>query len=87
MSKETFYKWQQTYEREQQSLAWLRADMDNKGKSLVSMFWCVVCRKYETKIYGLKNFARAWISDSSNHKTSNIIDHKSAMMFFVGIRP
>ena len=41
VSKETFYKWQQTYEREYQSLVWLRADMDDKDKSLVSML-CVL---------------------------------------------
>ena len=68
-------------------MAWLRADTDDQDKSLVSTLWCVVCRKYETKICGHKNFSRAWIDGSSNHKTSNITDHatsephKSAMMY------
>ena len=88
VSKETFYKWQRTYEREHQSLAWLRADMDAQDKSLVSMLWCVVCRQYQTRICRFKNFSRAWINGSSNHKTSNITDHvnsdphKAAMMYF-----
>lgn len=86
VSKETFQKWQRTYEKEHQSMAWLRADMDEQDKSIVSKLWCVVCRKYETSICGLKNFSMAWIDGSSNHKTSNITDHansdqhKSAMM-------
>ena len=43
VSKETFYKWQQTYEREHQSLTWLCVNMDDKDKSLMSMLWSVVC--------------------------------------------
>ena len=88
VSKETFHKWQRTYEREHQSMVWLRAEMDDQDKSLVSALWCVVCRKHETRICGPKNFSRAWIDGSSNHKTSNITDHanseqhKSAMMYF-----
>ena len=82
VSKETFNKWQRTYE------AWLRCDIDAHQKTLVSTLWCVVCRKYELKISGHKNFSKAWIGASTNHKTSNITDHatsdqhKSAMMHF-----
>jgi len=38
VSKETFHKWQWTYKREHQSMtmAWLRAEMDDQDKSLVS---------------------------------------------------
>ena len=88
VSKETFHKWQRTYEREHQSLTWLRAEMDDQDKSLVSTLWCAVCGQYETRICGLKNVSRAWISGSSNHKTSNITDdansepHKAAMMCY-----
>ena len=69
-------------------MAWLRADMDDQDKSLVSMLWCVVCQQYQTRICGFKNFSRTWIDGSSNHKTSNITDHansnphKAAMMYF-----
>lgn len=84
--KETFLKWQRAYEKDHQSMAWLRADMDTQDKSLVSTLWCVVCRRYESQLNGNKNFSKAWIDGSSNHKTSNITDHaatdqhKSAMM-------
>jgi len=44
VSKEAFHKWQWTYKREHQSMAWLRAEMDDQDKSLVSMLWCV-CQK------------------------------------------
>ena len=69
-------------------MAWLRTEMEALDKSLVSTLWCVVCRKYETRICGLKNFSRAWIDGSVNHKTSNVTDHanseqhKSAMTCF-----
>ena len=62
--------------------------MDDHDKSLVSTLWCVVCRQYKTRICRLKNFSRAWIDGSSNHKMSNITDHassephKAAMMHF-----
>lgn len=88
VSKDTFQKWQRTYEKEHQSLTWLCAEMDGKDKFLVSTLWCAVCRQYETRICGHKNFSRAWIDGSSNHKTSNISDHtnseshKAAMMYF-----
>ena len=83
---DTFLKWQCAYEKDHQSMVWLRAEMDAQDKSLVSTLWCVVCRKYESQICGQKNFSRAWIDGSTNHKTSNITDHstseqhKSAMM-------
>ena len=35
--------------------------------------WCHACRVYESKICGIKNFSRAWILGSTNHKTSNIM--------------
>ena len=41
VSKKTFHKWQWTYEREHQSVVWLRAEMDDQDKSLVSTLWCV----------------------------------------------
>jgi len=69
------HKWQRTYEREHQSMVWLHAELDDQDKSLASTLWCVVCRQYETRMCGPKNFSRAWIDGSSNHKMSNITDH------------
>ena len=57
MSKEAFYKGQRTSEREHQSVVWLHAGMDDQDKSII--IWCVVCRKYETRMCGL-NFWKAW---------------------------
>ena len=80
----------QSYKREHQSMTMacrLRAEMDNQGKSLVSTLWCVVCRQYETRICGPKNFSRARTNSSSNHITSNVTDHannephKAAIMY------
>ena len=61
VSKETFHKWQWTYEREHQSMAWLCAEMD-QDESLVSMLWCIVFRQYKTRICGLKNLSVQCIS-------------------------
>ena len=52
----------------------------------MSKLWCAVCHKYKANITRHKNFSRAWIDGSDNHKTSNILGHstnerhKSAMM-------
>jgi len=79
-----FDKWQWTYKREHQSMTMacrlLCAEkiMDDQGKSLVFTLWCVVCRQYETRICGPKNFFRARTNSSSNHKTSNISDHANS---------
>ena len=70
------------------SVAWLRAEIDDQDKSLVSTLQCIVCRQYETRMCGPKNFSRARTNSSSNHKKSNITDntnsepHKAAMMYF-----
>jgi len=52
--------------------------MDDEDGSVVSTLWCVVCRKYEPRICWQKNFSRAWIEGSTNHKTSNITDHANS---------
>ena len=41
-SKETFDKWQPLYEREDQSMMWLRCDVIKLNKTLVSTLWCEV---------------------------------------------
>ena len=77
VTKETFDKWQRLYERDHQSITWLRCDVDQE-KTLVAKLWCNVCRKYESNIRGLKNFSRAWLEGSGNHKTSSIVDHATS---------
>ena len=42
------------------------------------MLWCEARRKHEDGITGMKNFSKAWITGSSNQKTSNIVDHATS---------
>ena len=35
-------------------MTWLRCDIDQQKKSLVSTLWCDVCRRYEQRICGLR---------------------------------
>ena len=74
----TFKKWQTQLKREHQTLSWLRCDLDATNKELVSVLWCDACRKHERSITGMKNFSRAWLEGSTNHKTSNIVDHANS---------
>ena len=66
---------QTSYEKEYQSLSWLRCSTDEQDPSLVDTLSCAVCTRFEANIRGLKNFSGAWISGSNNHRTSNIVDH------------
>ena len=74
----TFEKWRSLYERKYQSMMWLRHTSDRSKRSLVDTIWCRACRQYKDKIIGMKNFSRVWINGSSNHKTSNIVDHATS---------
>lgn len=78
VTKDTFQKWQGNYERDYQSMVWLCAELDSQDKSLVSTLSCAVCQKHVSRICGIKNFSRAWIDGSTNHKTSNITDHANS---------
>ena len=71
----TFRKWQTNYEQEHQALSWLCCDVDEGDKSLVGLLWCSVCRRFEERIRGVKNFSNVWITGSTNHKSSNVLDH------------
>ena len=75
VSINTFNSWKTQYERDYQTLSWLRCDVSTQDKMVVEMLWCDSCRKYEDAIRGMKNFSNAWITGSSNQKTSSIIDH------------
>ena len=70
----TFNKWQSLYNREHDSLLWLRCDKDREDRTIVSTLWCDVCKKYESSITGLKNFSRVWIDGSLNHRVSNVLE-------------
>ena len=74
----TFEKWLKELDKEHSTLHWLQCDRDRADRSLLSTLWCKVCREYESKIVGMRNFSSAWISGSSNHRTSNIVDHANS---------
>jgi len=71
----TFEKWQREFEREYQSLLWLWCDKDEANRSLVATLYCEVCRQFKDCIQGMRNFSPAWLTGSTNHRTSNILDH------------
>ena len=71
----TFEKWQRELDKEHNMLPWHCCEQDRREQSLVSTLHCKVCREYDDKIIGFRNFSNAWINGSSNQKTSNIVDH------------
>ena len=77
VTKSTFDKWQQEYERDHQTLSWLRCDLE-RDKRHVATLYCAVCKKYEDRLQSLKSFSRAWITGSTNHKVSNVLDHAAS---------
>ena len=72
----TFNKWQVQFDRDYNSLCWLRCETNDNA--LVEKLWCHACRKYESYITGMKNFSSAWIKGSTNQKTSNVMDHATS---------
>ena len=74
----TFNKWRSDFEREYQTLAWLRHDVDRQDRALVDVLWCEACRSQEAGIAGMKHFSRVWITGSTNHRTSSVVDHATS---------
>ena len=75
----TVEKWKKTYDKELQTSLWLayeRAEDRNQVRSLV----CSICRKFESKLRGIKHFSRAFVDGSTNLKTSSFKDHASSTM-------
>ena len=81
VSVATFKKWQTNYEQEYQSLTWLCCDVDERDRSLVGLLWCAVCRRFEERIRGVNNFSNVWVTGSTNHKSSNVLDHGRNLIF------
>ena len=44
-------------------------NIDTVSKELVDVLWYDACRKHKCSITRVKNFSRAWLEGSSNHKT------------------
>ena len=58
VSVATFEKWQRNFDREQQTLAWLRCDVDQKDRGLVALLWCSACRQLKCNICSMKTTLR-----------------------------
>ena len=78
VSLSTFIKWQAQLERELQTMTWLRCDTDTSNPAVVDTLWCHACRTKEAKIIGMNNYSGVWISGSTNHKNSCVIDHANS---------
>ena len=75
VSISTFEKWQRNYDREHQTLTWLKCDRDERCRDRVRSLWCSVCKEYQQRISSMKNYSDAWITGSQNQRTSNLLDH------------
>ena len=85
VSINTFKHLQTQYEREYQSLSWLRCQVDETDSSLVKSLTCALCTKYESAICGLKNFSNAWIIGLKNQRCSNVLDHAKSKQDIVAM--
>ena len=65
-------KWETQYDREYQSLTWLKYDGDDQDKTLVKVLPCSACTKFDSSISRTKNYSSVWIVGSTNHRASNI---------------
>ena len=50
VSLQCFKKWQSFYDKEYQTLSWLKCDVDQDDKTSVHLLWCAVCRQFEDYI-------------------------------------
>ena len=55
----TFEKWQSNYDKEHQTLIWLRCNADTHDKDLVAVLWCSAYREYKNMIYSMKDYLQA----------------------------
>ena len=71
-------KWKMQYDREYQSLTWLKYDGDDQDKMLVKVLRCSACMKFDSSIHRMKNYSSVWIFWSANHRPTNITDHAAS---------
>ena len=74
----TCEKWQREFDRDYQTLLWLRYDLDTANRLLVDTLWCEVCRTYQARIRYKRYFSAVWVTGSTNHKSSIIADHSKS---------
>ena len=71
ISLSTFKQWQTRYDREFQSMSWLKRKTDPQDSAHWWMCCCALC----ASIRGTRNFSSTWIDGSVNHRTSSLNDH------------
>jgi len=74
----TFEKWQRNYEREYQTLSWLRCTTVKEDSTMVQSLFCEMCKRYKDHLQGMRNYSPIWVTGSRNLKASNLIDHASS---------
>ena len=74
----TFEKWQRNYDRQYQTMTWLKYERDATNRDLVATLWCSVCRQYKDRLCSMKNYSDVWIKGLSNQCTSSVLDHVSS---------
>ncbi len=72
VSHSTFKKWQNELDKEFQAMSWL--DCEVSGAKITKLA-CKICRKFETKIVGRRNYSNKWVVGAESVRISNIKDH------------
>lgn len=71
----TFYRWQRNKRNIKYSPGCDVTIQVSQAQKYVELLWYTSCRKFEEKIWGVKNFFATWTSGSANHRLSNVSEH------------
>ena len=76
VSYPTFQQWKRDFDREYKTLSWLECDTCiEAGTRVVTQLKCSVCKKFQSRIVGKRNFGDRWITGAESIRMSNIRDH------------
>jgi hypothetical protein len=78
VSVTTVQRWQTNFDKEHQTLMWLRFKKEKHDKSQVSLLFCEVCKQYESHLKAWKGYSSTWVDGSTNYRSSNILDHAAS---------
>ena len=74
----TVDKWILDYDKTLSTSTWMQ--YERSDRSHVSKIFCSICKRYEDRIKGSRNFNRAFIDGSANLRTSSFRDHAKSDM-------
>ena len=64
------------FDREHKTLSWLECETCiEAGARVVTQLKCSVCKKFQSRIVGKRNFSDRWITGAESIRTTNIHDH------------